>query len=142
MLMKESEDLAAYTVTTEKYHQKGEKIISSSTACTNSKSEENPKKKGGVVRKKRVKNTEKEKEILSAIKKAKALPASPPNACDDKNLKMSESECIIKDSNEELGPIVVSQITFTLILCHFTTASINPTRRANKLKIKATNDKQ
>ena len=38
MLMKESEDLAAYRVTTETYRQEGEMIVSSSTAHSGSES--------------------------------------------------------------------------------------------------------
>ena len=104
MLMKESEDLAEYRVTIEKYRQEGEKIISSSTGP---KSEEkNPKEKtsdrgkGKDIgkRKKGVYTAEKEKEILSAIKKVKVLPANS----DEKN-KKSESKHIT-DSTKELEP--------------------------------------
>ena len=38
MLMKESEDLAAYRITTEMYRQEGEIIVSSSTANSGSES--------------------------------------------------------------------------------------------------------
>ena len=129
LLAKETEDLATYAVTKDKYRQEAEKVVSSSTEGSpkvkkkkgseravklgeravksgeraggnkGKANEDNKRNKG------KGKNTEKEKEIISAIEKAKGLSA---------NFNASEEMNRTTNRDEELGSCKL----YKIILLH------------------------